>query len=113
MSLPAIESLKPASSLELRKISRQPENFTTSVLSHICSMEFGGFGVGAKLINNDPSNPLVYRLHSDVGTARSVPPSAEITVLEWFDIIVITPDGTTGTGQLEIDVVPFEDARRK
>jgi len=113
MSLPATETLKPASSLELQKISRLPEDFTTAVVSHYCSMEFGGFGVGAKLINNDALNNLVYRLHSNRGTARIVPISSEITINEWFDIIILTPDAVTGTGQLEIDIVPFNEAKRK
>jgi len=113
MSLPAIETLKPASSLELQKISRLPEDFTTAVVAHFCSMEFGGFGVGARIINNDAAANLVYRLHSNRGTARIVPPSSEITINEWFDIIVLTPDAATGTGQLEIDVVPFIEAMRR
>jgi len=112
MSLPAIETLKPASSLELLKISRLPEDFTTTVVSHFCSMEFGGYGVGARIINNDTLNNLTYRLHSDRGTARIVPISSEVVINEWFDIIVITPDAVTGTGQLEIDVVPLNEARR-
>lgn len=113
MSLPSIESLKPASSLELQKISRLPEDFTTAVVAHYCSMEFGGFGVGAKIINNDGVNTLTYRLHSNRGTARIIPVNSEVTILEWFDIIVITPDAVTGAGQLEIDIVPFEEAKRK
>jgi len=112
LSLPNIEELKPASSNELIKIAREPENFTTTEISHFCSMEFGGFGVAAKIINNDALNEITYRLHSNRGRARIVPISSEIEINEWFDIIIITPDATTGTGQLEIDVVPFRDAKR-
>jgi len=113
MSLPPPETLKPASSLELIKISRLPEDFTTAVVSHFCSMEFMGYGVGARIINNDAAANLVYRLHSNRGTARVVPPSSEVVINEWFDIIILTPDAVTGAGQIEIDVVPFKDARRK
>lgn len=110
MSLPGIEFLKPAASDELLKISREPEDFTTAQVSHFCSMEFGGYGVGAKIINNDAANEITYRLHSNRGRARIVPIASEVTINEWFDIIIVTPDAVTGMGQLEIDVVPFKEA---
>jgi len=112
MSLPGIESLKPASSLDLIKNAREPEDFTTAVIRHMCSMEFGGWGVGAKIINDDAFNTITYRLHSDRGRARIVPVNSDVTINEWFDIIIITPNAATGTGQLEIDVVPFKEAKR-
>jgi len=112
MSLPPIGNLKPASSLELEKIPREPEDFTTTQVGHFCSMEFRGYGVGAKIINNDPSNTITYRLHSNRGRARIVPVAGEITVLEWFDIIIVTPNAVTGMGQLELDIVGFEDSKR-
>jgi len=112
LSLPGIERLKPASSLELLKVAREPEDFTTAAVRHFCSMEFGGWGVGAKIINNDSVNEITYRLHSDRGRARIVPISAEIEVNEWFDIIIVTPDAVLGSGQLELDIVPFREAFR-
>ena len=112
MSLPNPELLKSASSLELLKISRLPEDFTTSVLSHFCSMEFGGYGVGAKIINNDSLNNVTFRLHSNRGTPRIVPINSDVEINEWFDIIIITPDPGTGSGQLELDIVPFNEALR-
>lgn len=113
MSLPGIERLKPASSLELIKNAREPEDFTTTEVSHFCSMEFKGYGVGAKIINDDALNTITYRLHSNRGRARIVPINSEIEINEWFDIIIITPDGTTGSGQLELDIVSFKDAKRE
>jgi len=112
LSLPGIERLKPASSLELLKVSREPEDFTTAAIRHFCSMEFRGWGVGAKIINDDSANVITYRLHSDRGRARTVPISSEIEVNEWFDIIVVTPNAVTGLGQLELDIVPFREAFR-
>lgn len=111
MSLPGIELLKPASSLELRKTSREPEDFTTVVIRHFCSMEFGGWGVGAKIINNDNLNTITYRLHNPRGRARIVPVSSDMDINEWFDIIIVTPNTTTGFGQLELDIVSFQDAK--
>jgi len=112
MSLPGIESLKPASSLDLIKNAREPEDFTTTVIRHMCSMEFGGWGVGAKITNDDALNTIIFRLHSDRGRARIVPINSNVTVNEWFDIIIVTPDAVTGSGQLELDIVPFKEAIR-
>ncbi len=110
MSLPSLRLLKSQQSLDLETETRLPEDFTTAVIAHFCSMEFGGWCVRAKIINNDATNVIIYRLHSDRGTARTVPISSEIEINEWFDIIVITPDPVTGTGQLELDIVPFNEA---
>jgi len=112
VSLPPVELLRARQSTELKVNSRLPEDFTTAVVNHFCSMEFGGWAVGAKIINNDATNTITYRLHSNRGTPRIVPISSEIEINEWFDIITITPNGTTGTGQLELDIVPFKDAKR-
>lgn len=112
MSLPDITSLKAASSLELKKNGRLPENFTTAQVRHFCSMEFGGYGVGAKIINNDALNEVEVRLHNPRNTPRIVPINSEIDINEWFDIIIITPDSGTGSGQLELDIVPFNEARK-
>jgi len=79
---------------------------------YFCSMEFGGYGVAAKIINNDALNPITYRLHSNRGRARIVPINSEIEINEWFDIIIVTPNAVSGSGQLEIDVVGFKDAKR-
>jgi len=112
LSLPNIETLKPASSLELIKQAREPEDITTAVVRHMCSMQFGGWGVGAKITNDDALNVIIFRLHSDAGRARTVPINSNVVVNEWFDIIIITPDAVTGSGQLELDIVPFKEAIR-
>jgi len=112
MSLPNVDILKPRQETNLDVKSADPEDFTTATLSKMCSMQFGGWGVGARIINNDATNVLVYRLHSNRGTARTIPISSEITVNQWFDILILEPNGTTGAGQLELDYVLFKDARR-
>jgi len=112
MSLPSTELLKPRQSTQLDVKSIDPINFTTANVNIFNSMQRGGWGVGAKIINNDAVNQIIYRLHSNRGTARIVPISSEISINEWFDILIVEPDGTTGSGQLEIDYVLFADARR-
>lgn len=112
MSLPSLRLLKPQQSLDIETETRLPEDFTTAVVSHFCSMEFGGWCVRALIINNDPTNTITYRLHSNRGTPRIVPVSSQVEINEWFDIITITPDAVTGNGQLELDIVPFDEAKK-
>jgi len=76
-------------------------------------MEFGGWGVGAKITNDDALNTVTVRLHSNRGRARIVPIQSDMEINEWFDVIIITPNAGTGTGQLELDVVPFKEAFKK
>jgi len=113
LSLPDLRLLKPQQSLEIETQTRLPEDFTTAVVNHFCSMEFGGWCVRALIINNDATNVITYRLHSNRGTARIVPISSQLEINEWFDIITITPDAVTGSGQLELDIVPFTEALKK
>jgi len=113
LSLPSLRLLKPQQSLEIETETRSPEDFTTAVVNHFCSMEFGGWCVRALIVNNDSLNTITYRLHSNRGTARIVPINSQIEINEWFDIITITPDPVSGSGQLELDIVPFAEALKK
>jgi len=118
LSLPDLSLLKTRQSTELNVKSANVEDFTTSKVSKMISMQFGGWGVGAKITNNDGAANVIYRLHSDRGISttrpddRIVPVNSSVTINEWFDILIIYPDSSTGSGQLEIDYVTFEDARR-
>jgi len=112
LSLPNIQTLKPAQSTELKRVAIEPQNFTTATVNFFLSMQNGGWGVAAKIINNDAANSCTFRLHSNRGVARIVPPSSEITINEWFDILIIEPDATDGQGQVEIDIVVFQDAKK-
>jgi len=113
VSLPPINELKPQQSTEIVTETRLPENFTTGVVNHFCSMEFGGWCVRALIINNDVVNTITYRLHSNRGTPRIVPVNSQVEINEWFDIITITPNAVTGDGQLELDIVPFNEAFKR
>jgi len=69
-------------------------------------------GIGARISNLDSTNACVVRLHSKNGTARSIPASTALTINEWFEEIHIEPDGTTGTGTLQVELVETKDALR-
>jgi len=106
------DNFRAVSDINIPFQARDPENFTTAVLNHSTVLEFARICKKAKIINNDGTNAVTYRIHSNRGTARIVPVSAEITINEWFSDIFIIPDAVTGDGQLELDLVKIEDARR-
>lgn len=112
MSFVNFSEFRAASSLEIPFTTREPESFTTTVLNHSTVLEFGLVCKGARITNDDTIANLTVRLHSNRGAARIVPPSAEITLTEWFSDIFITPNAVSGTGTLELDVVKIKDALR-
>jgi len=107
------EILKSASDDNIPSSNREPEAFTIAVVSHDTLLEFGKLGKAARIINDDAVNGLTYRLHSNRGIARVVPAASEITIQEWFSIIILTPDGVTGVGQLELELAFSRDATRR
>jgi len=106
------QNLKAANDDRIPSSNREPEAFTTVAIRHDTIIEFGLIGKGARIINTDATNNLTYRLHSNTGIARVIPPSSEIVIQEWFNQIHIIPDGTTGSGQLELELAQFKDVRR-
>jgi len=105
------QNLKSATDDNIPSSNREPQGFTTAAVRHDTILEFGLIGKGARIINTDGTNNLTYRLHSNRGIARIIPPSSEILVREWFNQIHIEPDGTTGSGQLELELAKFKDAK--
>lgn len=112
MSSISFQGFKPASSDEIPFEAREPEDFTTAVLNHSCVLEFNRVCKRARIVNEDTVNNLTVRLHSNTGAARVIPPNSDAVINEWFSDIFITPDNVTGNGQLELDLVKIEDARR-
>lgn len=112
MSFINYANFKASSDIDIPIQPREPENFTTAAVNHSTVLEFARVCKQARIINNDAVNQLTFRLHSNTGVVRIVPPSSELTINEWFSDIFITPDGVTGDGQLEMDLVRIEDARR-
>lgn len=106
------QNLKSATDDQIVSSNREPQAFTTTAIRHDTILEFGLIGKGARIINTDGTNNLTYRLHSNRGIARIIPPSSEILIQEWFNQIHVEPDGVTGQGQLELELVQFKDAVR-
>jgi len=105
------QNLKSATDDNIPSSNREPQAFTTAAVRHDTIIEFGLIGKGARIINTDGTNNLTYRLHSNRGIARIIPPSAEIRVQEWFNQIHIEPNAVTGQGQLELELAKFKDVK--
>jgi len=103
---------RSAASLDIPFETREPEDFTTAQLNHSAVYEFGGVFKGARIVNTDTIANCAVRLHSDRGRIRIIPPSAELTITEWFSDIFITPNAVSGGGTLELDFVKIQDARQ-
>jgi len=105
-------NFKAASDINIPFEARLPENFTTSRVAHDTVFEFASVCKKARIVNLDATNNLTVRLHSDRGAARIIPPNSDAEILEWFNVIIVEPNAVTGNGQLELDIVKIEDARR-
>ncbi len=107
-----VETLKSASDDNIPSFLRQAENGTTSVISHNTIYEWSKIGKGARIINNDAVNTLSVQLHDPNNTAQIIPPNSELVIQEWFSTIIVTPDGSTGSFQLTIEVSNLNEARK-
>jgi len=107
------QDLRSATNDSIPSTIREPETIGTAAIAHDTLLQFRGLGKGARIINTDGTNNLVYRLHSNTAIARTIPPSSEILIQEWFTQIFITPDGTTGAGQLELEIAKVSDSLRQ
>lgn len=66
-----------------------------------------------KIINNDASEVLQYKLHSSFNEViRTVPPNSDDIVSEWTNYIEILPSNITNDGALEVDLADPDDAKR-
>jgi len=107
-----VEELKSASDDNIPSFLRSAEVGTTTAIRHNTIYEFRKIGKGARIVNLDPSNPLVVRLHNPNATAQSIPISSEFQVNEWFAEIHVEPNGTTGTFQLTLELATLNEARK-
>jgi len=106
-------NLRAATNENIPSFLRTPEVGTTSNVSHDTAYEFGLLGKGARIVNLDSLNNLTVRLHDPAATAQIVPPSSEMSVEEWFTIIIVEPNATTGTFQLTLELATKIDATRR
>jgi len=106
------KDLKSAQNIMISRLNIGPIVFTTTAVRRNFANENNMVAIGARVTNADTVANCIVRLHSRSGTPRVVPPNSARTINEWFEEIHVEPDGTTGDGQLEVELVRPEDARR-
>jgi len=107
-----VETLKSASDDLVPSFLRTPEVGTTSAIRHNTIYEFGKICKGARIVNLDPTNALIVRIHSRNAAAQSIPLQSEFSIQEWFAEIHCEPDGGTGTFQLTLELANLNEARK-
>jgi len=86
------------------------QTFTTSVVNFFPAQTRGKVAIRAIIDNQDPTNSLTFVKNGRGGTVFTLPPnSLAIIDNEILEGLVITPDGTTGVGQLTADLAIRND----
>lgn len=80
--------------------------FTTAQLKTDCMSQFAGLAKKFRIVNQDGVNLLTYRQGAVDSTLKNIPPNSEVIVEGWESYIEINPNAGTGSGYLEIDIVP-------
>lgn len=88
-----------------------PIPFTTAVLTRDFVAENLAYVRGFRVINNDAGANLLYRYDTPNKQQITLPPASEDSQEGWTSFIQITPNAVSGTGILEVDLVPMEMAK--
>jgi len=90
-----------------------PFPFTTAVLLHDFLQEYNSYVRAYRVINADLVNSLDYRQDSRTKQPITLDPASIDNQEGWTSLIEITPNAVSGTGTLEVDLVPREIAELK
>jgi len=83
--------------------------FTTSVVRLSPGDQRGMLGIRATIDNQDVTNSLTFTKNGVGGTAFIIPPnSIGVIENELIKSITVTPNGTTGTGLLSMDMTTMK-----
>ena len=64
-----------------------------------------------KIVNEDPVNPITYRIPSPSAPLRTVPPNTSTTVEEYTYYLEINQDISNTTSYVELDLVVSKDSK--
>lgn len=84
--------------------------FTTSELKIDSVTQFGAYIKEFRIVNQDSLNALQYRQGGTSAILKTVPPLSEVDVSGWESYVDIIPNGTSGAGFIEYDLVNLQDA---
>jgi len=86
------------------------QTFTTSEVNFFPASTKGKVAIRIVIDNQDPTNSLTFVKNGRGGTIFTLPPnSLAIIDNEVLEGVVITPDGTTGIGQITADLAFRKD----
>ena len=86
--------------------------FTTTNLIVDTITEYQAVVQEARIINRDTVNRIDYRTFYPTAPLKPVDPNSDENIDGWLSYIEVRPNAVTGTGVLELDLVPMEQAKR-
>ena len=89
------------------------ENGTDVQLKLNTQYNFGKIAAKFKIVNEDATNVITYRIQSPSAPLRTVPPSTSTTVEEYTYFIELNFDIGNITSYIEIDLVKSSDAKQR
>lgn len=84
--------------------------FTTAVLTIDALTQFQAYIKAFRIVNQDGANVVTYVQGSRFQPTKTVPINSEVSADGWESFIQITPNAVTGTGFIELDLVPRPQA---
>ena len=105
------DELKSPRDLTIPFVTRM-QNFAITQVRIDSLIEFGKLIKSFRIENLDTTNNLTWRSQSPSNILRQLAPSAIDEVDEWTSYLEINVNGATGLGQLEIDLVDLQDAKK-
>lgn len=85
--------------------------FTTAVLTIDSLTQFQAYIRAFRIVNQDGANVVTYRQGSGSEPVKTVPISSELVAdPSWESFLQITPNAVSGTGFVELDLVPRDKA---
>lgn len=103
-------NLKAPSDLNLF-FETQIIDFTTAQVRIDSLLQFNQLIKAVRITNNDALANVTFRVGSPSGLLRTIPLSSSGALTEWTSYLEINPSAVSGSGQIEIDLVPLVDAR--
>lgn len=84
--------------------------FTTSQLRIDTLTQFQAYIKEARLVNEDGTNLLTYRQGSLDGRLKNLLVGQDVGISGWESFVEINPNGATGVGYIELDLINRKDA---
>lgn len=106
------QGLKAASSIEIPFITR-PQGFTTNQIIIDSLLQFQKLIKSIHIVNDDSLNIVSFRTQSPSSILKTVDVNSEVNFDEWTSYFEINPDGVSGTGLFELDLVELPNARQR